>query len=266
MQPGNYCRQVLTQLSDEVRDREFHDPYRAEAMGVMGFITKTQKFLLPKGGMIIDDLELKALADSPRLELPFGETCLEYEAPSGPLLPGQVAAPKRVLLCIDGGDDIILKVIFFSKRSSKWLIMPSVCIPKQGYRGNVLNGNAETKIVVVDTRVPQRDYAEEVTVLMGFLNALACSNVGIERLNDRRASPKVKGAFPFDSYHVLTIESTNGQQKSGVGIIGSHRSPREHLRRGHIRRLHDGRRIWVNAAVINAGTPGKVTKDYRLKP
>ena len=47
---------------------------------------------------------------------------------------------------------------------------------------------------------------------------------------------------------------------------GHHRSPREHLRRGHIRRLADGRRIWVNAAIVGAGKGvGVVSKDYALR-
>lgn len=42
-------------------------------------------------------------------------------------------------------------------------------------------------------------------------------------------------------------------------------SPREHLRRGHIRRLEDGRKFWINAAVVAAGNGGKIHKDYGIR-
>jgi hypothetical protein len=97
-----------------------------------------------------------------------------------------------------------------------------------------------------------------------MLNALACSNVHIERSEPKKSSKKIKSALPFDTYHILTIDVPGN---SGGGMAtGSHRSPREHLRRGHIRRLGDGRRIWVNATVVAAGRgAGVVTKDYAIR-
>ncbi len=73
-------------------------------------------------------------------------------------------------------------------------------------------------------------------------------------------------ALPFDEYHVLTVAipsakaSVNNQAES----IGDRHSPREHLRRGHIRRLQDSRKIWVNAAIINAGVGTKIHKNYAV--
>ena len=72
------------------------------------------------------------------------------------------------------------------------------------------------------------------------------------------------GALPFDDYHVLTINVGGQGQREGAAN-GSHRSPREHLRRGHIRRLQDGRKLWVNATVVNPGVGAKVMKDYRME-
>jgi len=46
---------------------------------------------------------------------------------------------------------------------------------------------------------------------------------------------------------------------------GTHRSPREHVRRGHVRRYADGKKIWIQSMVVNPGNGGKVTKDYIFK-
>ena len=74
------------------------------------------------------------------------------------------------------------------------------------------------------------------------------------------AKRKKKGKLPLFSYHTLHI----GKPRSGKSgdPIGTHNSPRLHFRRGHIRKLADGRRIWVNACLVGDKTKGIVQKDY----
>jgi len=72
-----------------------------------------------------------------------------------------------------------------------------------------------------------------------------------------------RGALPFDEYHILTLDGhtkTTGNSKT----FGDRRSPREHLRRGHIRRL-ENKKIWINSMVVNAGNHGKIHKSYELE-
>ena len=45
---------------------------------------------------------------------------------------------------------------------------------------------------------------------------------------------------------------------------GTHASPRVHLRRGHIRKIADGRTVWVQACVVGS-KHGMVLKDYKLR-
>ena len=105
----------------------------------------------------------------------------------------------------------------------------------------------------------------ELLVPLHFLNALSCANVHVERDLPKKAGKKINSALPFDTYHVLTID-VPGHAGAVGSPTGGHRSPREHLRRGHIRRLEGGRRIWVNATVVAAGRgAGVVTKDYALR-
>ena len=100
--------------------------------------------------------------------------------------------------------------------------------------------------------------------MLDFLNALQCSNVEVEKIPLKKTALAMRKAIPFDEYHVLAIKVSQIKSIDCGAKNGLHRSPREHLRRGHIRRYANGSKIWVNAAVVNAGIGGKISKDYRL--
>jgi hypothetical protein len=117
------------------------------------------------------------------------------------------------------------------------------------------------------------DVIDEVNALTCFLLALSCSNVkirdgerpeAIARVNKKRA---LKGKLPLFSYKILEIVAPRTTAESSSEATGSNRqSPRIHLRRGHIRRLATGSRIWVNACVVGQKKQGIVVKDYRVVP
>lgn len=142
-------------------------------------------------------------------------------------------------------------------------------LPKVGYldRSSAPNGMPTIKYMLHLAGGEEKEKSleepiDDPFVILSFINALSCSNVRTARHEPKKSKPK--SALPFDAYHVLTI-GTTGVSRIAPGI-GAHRSPREHLRRGHIRRLDDGRRIWVNATVVAAGRgAGVVTKDYAFR-
>lgn len=69
-----------------------------------------------------------------------------------------------------------------------------------------------------------------------------------------------QGKPPLYDYHCLTVTTNRQSSAKGQGT-GTHASPRQHLRRGHIRRLPD-KKVWVNSCVV--GSYGKICEDYRL--
>jgi hypothetical protein len=81
------------------------------------------------------------------------------------------------------------------------------------------------------------DIGGEVRIVLELLEALSCKNVVIDnakipKIGERGAANK---NLPFYETKCLTIKAT---QKQGTGTrTGTHESPRQHLRRGHIRRL-----------------------------
>jgi hypothetical protein len=113
------------------------------------------------------------------------------------------------------------------------------------------------------------DIAGEVNTLLSMCEALVCSNVGTEdlqtgdpKVNARRAQNK---KLPIYTTKILTINTKEGGKKSGDYTPGSGTSPRQHLRRGHIRRLQSGEKIWVNSCVVGDRENGFIEKSYRVK-
>ena len=282
MEHLNYSRQLVKHCMDMLAIPSFDPEIRALVSSVVDLHGTSTKFILPDGGRLYDDKELRALDESVALRLPYPYLCLEYHSngrdramdePVG-LVNGVpqyeqeefVSAPKRVVYARERGGYIVATVAFWTRHDGLWRILPECAIPTTGYldRGVSFSGRPAIKAAFKDPRVPLSDYMDELGALLCFLNVLQCSNVHVERSEPKKTGKKIKTALPFDTYHVLTID-VPGKASEGAST-GGHRSPREHLRRGHIRRLADGRRIWVNATVVAAGRgAGVVTKDYAVR-
>lgn len=221
------------------------------------------KFLLPRTGQLFIDPDLRGIDDGMELHLPFPFVALEFLQPAVHL-SGAPAELKTVVFARQRDDDITISVVGQSVFDGQWRPAENCKLPRR--ISVTFNERGERTVPVIwsgNNKHGQRNRSEAIgaEAVYSFLNALACSNVQIERSPAKKGG-NVKGALPFDDYHILTI---GNQRASGGTGGGSHRSPREHLRRGHIRRLESGSKIWVNATVVNAGVGGKVTKDYRVQ-
>lgn len=106
-----------------------------------------------------------------------------------------------------------------------------------------------------------------VGAVLGLVEALACSNVTHEPLPVRKLNKSAakRGALPFDEYQVLVINTSKKEQKKTKGLGGERHSPREHVRRGHIRTYESGKKIWVESMVVNGGIGSVINKDYKVK-
>jgi len=101
-----------------------------------------------------------------------------------------------------------------------------------------------------------------------LLNVLNCSNVELidnevrKKVNNRR---KKKGKLPFFEYKTLHIQTSKKENKNKSGLSGTdRRSPRVHLRRGHIRHLQSGKTTWVQPCIIGSEENGVIDKDYHI--
>lgn len=121
---------------------------------------------------------------------------------------------------------------------------------------------------------PNRDHMVRAAEAQAFMRAtsvcvaqalevLNCVNVATEvvdapsKVNEKRAR---KGVVPIYSYKVLVLRRGNHHGALGVG---SHESPRVHLRRGHIKRRKTGNFWWQPCVVVGRNPRGIVMKDYR---
>ena len=267
----NYCRQMTKQFMERASDPAFPENTRERMLHCITLAANSQKFILPHGGYLIDDQELRALDESERLRLPYPSVALEYQC--APADDGMSSSTKRIVFAseIDGG--IAFRCVAFADTVGVFFPFPAFMLEHGNYlrRDLIIDGvpsllvrdmgGANDRLIDDGER---EDCLHEARALLGFMNALACSNVHYERSEPKKAGKKIKSALPFDTYHVLTID-VPGRPGGRTGADAEHRSPREHLRRGHIRRLADGRRIWVNATVVSAGRGGTVNKDYALR-
>ncbi len=113
----------------------------------------------------------------------------------------------------------------------------------------------------------QLDVRDEMLTAYGFCLTVNCVNIGVatiaapEKLNAKRVR---NGKPPLYEYKVLDLPEPKAHQATGYRLDGSRNAPRTHLRRGHPRKLPDGRLTFVRAAVIGASNLGTLLKDYRV--
>jgi hypothetical protein len=254
MEPLNYCRQAIQVLGPNAERHPDRDVRLSCSMAV-STIASAAKFMLPEGGRILPDKFLRGLDGIELLSLPFQTIALEFRDSGG---------RKHITVATQRDDDIAMQHIFSSRDGFGWSPTSLILMSRSQWITRV-GDESIPNVTPVDPAVPTELALEPAVEVLMFLNALACSNVSIERREPRKAAKKAKRALPFDAYHVLVVDVPGVAAAPNSGAEREHRSPREHLRRGHIRRLQDGRRIWVNATVVAAGRQaGVITKDYAL--
>lgn len=114
-----------------------------------------------------------------------------------------------------------------------------------------------------------KDIASEVSAVLELCEALSCSNVHhhvVEQINPTVNERRIRdGKTPLYETRTLWIDVPGSDSGSSEHQGGTHRSPRQHLRRGHIRNLQSGKKVWVNATVVGSRDNGVINKAYGIK-
>lgn len=110
------------------------------------------------------------------------------------------------------------------------------------------------------------DLSSEGAVVLELLEALSCSNVEIENIKTDKMKNALRmnaGKLPLNDIKHLVVK-VNKTVRSTGNKTGKHHSPKEHLRRGHIRKLESGKKIWINSCVVNPTGKKLLNKEYRV--
>ena len=270
MQAKNYAAQVV----DQIDGNGFYtslsgctnapqDKIKSFLVDAKGLISRGLSFLLPDGGVVLDSGLLGITHKD--ISLPFPITLV-----SSPNIEGHdfltVAFEFKT-------DDKIRVAVFFKTNKSAWILIPIIGFFEKHTPISRINKNPSYLVnysyplseEVGNIEFWQNMMSFGIYGLFELLEALSCKNVEqtiIQKcdvaLNARRVN---KGKLPLYEERILTIK-VNAKQGTGTRT-GTHESPRQHLRRGHIRRLESGN-IWVNACVVGSSEKGVIKKSYNV--
>jgi hypothetical protein len=105
---------------------------------------------------------------------------------------------------------------------------------------------------------------------VAFLLFVNASNTGTktlvppEKLNKRRLERKKP---PFYDAHILEFRRHDEDEEGAArGPMGARESPRQHLRRSHLRRLKTGKAVVVKETIVGNPRRGHIDKTYRISP
>jgi hypothetical protein len=103
-------------------------------------------------------------------------------------------------------------------------------------------------------------------LMVKAIAVMNCSNVKIIESSEKKLINKKReasGELPLFTYKTLHINSDEQEKQKGEKM-GTHASPRVHLRRGHIRTMANGKSVWVHPCVVGDKAKGIVHKDYSV--
>lgn len=101
-----------------------------------------------------------------------------------------------------------------------------------------------------------------VSAWLGSLSLRAESYVPIVKQTFTNRRKIAEGKTPTYDWATVYIEPTQTKREHQGG---THASPRQHDRRGHLRRLRSGKNVWVRACKVGDASKGAVFHDYAIK-
>lgn len=238
-------------------------------------ISESVHFSIPDHGTILNDAlrGFDSYSEFPRLPFPKITISTSARVDGG-------GEEKVLILCVEDTDAfgerlIVVQPIYPEEYGwvptvFKMAIVASSPWSKDEGRDEIVMRCAlfsnRTNDIMDDAEAEKYDHhsRHSVRALLELLEALTCKNVSMDVVGKVNANVNARrvrdGKLPIYETRVLVIEA--GRESTLKSLItGRHASPRQHLRRGHIRRLASGN-IWVNACVVGSAEKGVIDKRY----
>ncbi len=200
----------------------------------------------------VDDIPVGKGREFCKARSPFPNTLLQFETPSSD------GASHALVLWREQPDGSVQLIAAQRRNDKEWLSVAPTTVTKNE------DGSFQYERIGYDERNTEfvmRMHARAMNLfyILGCSNVDTADNPAPAALNKKRAKT---GKFPVLEYKTLVLK-IDALRTSGQAGGGTHASPRVHLRRGHVRRLESGRRVWVQACVVGS-THGMILKDYRI--
>ena len=252
-------------------ERALAPPAESDAPGhqfahaIVRAIPQAQHFTLPAGGRLFDD-GLRGLdTDLHAIRLPFPVITLSF-----------ADGARRTLVVAQevqeaGQHTIVVSVATDTGDGQGWGFYPCTSQPEQRYDDGSIGWRCFDSIGSRLDRTPMHEAVMGAgRSVLELVEALSCNNVAaevVERIDPAvNARRRRQGKLPL--YEVRRLVVKVGDVAHAIGApVGDRNGPREHLRRGHIRRLPDGRRTWVQCCVVGSRALGVIRKSaYVVEP
>lgn len=198
--------------------------------------------------------------------LPMAAPEEAFEArPPFPLVVAQFSTPSApdqthiIALFEESADEEWFMIGAKMRGSEKWAVLSPTRVTR--------NADGSSRLSAIGREENMEERKRCYAYVKNAFAVLSCSNVATvdhaapAALNKKRQR---KGNAPILGHKTLVV-MVGDRTPGKAGAAGSHASPRVHLRRGHIRRLGDGRKVWVQSCVVGS-KHGMLTKDYEVRP
>lgn len=256
----------------DARRRELPKAMRHGCQFVERAISEGERFFLPADVQILKE---KKYTDDVKdlLRLPYDQIAV---LSNGRMPTGEIKTMEIVVACspdesildalndprIPAGSSVLFATYTTLKSDLGWRILPAgavvISAPNtvglhikpvpliEGLSMEEMSGIAAGSILSVTN----------LCTMLGLNNVKTIVESAGSKLNVKRER---SGKLPLYSYKVLNVDGelwgTSSQHGDGAGF-------RSHMRRGHIRRLDENRRVWVRATLVHGKIPGFVDKEY----
>lgn len=239
------------------------NPGAAFAQAIVRAIPASQHFALPAGGRLFDD-GLRGLdTDLHAIRLPFPIVTISF-----------ADGARRTLVVAQelheaGQNTIVVQVAVDTGDGQGWGIYPCTVQPVQRHDDGSIGWQCFDAIGSRLDRAPMHEAVMAAgRAVLELVEALSCNNVAAEVVErvDPAVNARRRRQGKLALYEVRRLVVKVGEQVHAIGApMGDRNGPREHLRRGHVRRLADGRKTWVQCCVVGSRALGVVRKTYAVE-
>lgn len=242
---------------------------------ISGKIKDCVHFAIEDGGEIFND-DYKAIKGT-KINLPFDKITIEwYENTIDNFKSDRSVSTKKIAIAHQYEHIIKVYSCAYLDDYDCWFAMPFCSSINCDWEIGSELKNEDTNIMTateilaesnIDINAGLGDMGNAVIAVMELVEALSCKNVEqtvYQEVSKTNAQRIKSGKLPIYETKILTIKASEPKlSKQGIST-GTHASPRQHLRRGHIRRLETSN-IWVNACVVGNKENGIINKSYNVR-